>query len=94
MNNPTSPNDSRNENGAVLRLMIYVFGLIVVSCFLLALNTGMFFALTQELRSVLPELDGLSQLIQLANYICPVILLYLEWYAWDVLSSRRLHLSR
>lgn len=94
MSNPTSPNDSRNENRAVLRLMIYVFGLVVISSFLLALNTGLFFALTQELRSVFPQLDGISKLIQLANYICPVILLYLEWYAWDVLSSRRLHLSR
>ncbi len=90
MNTPTSSSDLRTENRAVLRLVIYVFGVILVSSFLLALNTGMFFALSQGTKSLLPSMDGISQLIQFANYICPIILLYLEWYAWDVISSRRL----
>ena len=90
MNSPTSPSELRTENRAVLRLVIYVFGVILVSCFLLALNTGMFFALSQGIKSLLPSMDGISQLIQYANYIGPIILLYLEWYAWDVISSRRL----
>jgi len=83
-----NPHDSRTENRAVLRLVIYVFGLILVSSFLLALNTGMFFALSQGVRSLLPDMDGISQLVQFANFIGPVVLLYLEWYAWDVVSSR------
>ena len=90
MSNQTSPNDLRSENRAVLRLVVYIFGVVLVSSVLLALNTGMFFALSQGVKSLLPSMDGLSQLIQFANYICPVILLYLEWYAWDVISSRRL----
>jgi hypothetical protein len=90
VNTPTGQSDVRTENRAVLRLVIYVFGVILVSSFLLALNTGMFFALSQGIKSLLPSMDGISQLIQFANYIGPIILLYLEWYAWDVISSRRL----
>lgn len=88
MSKQTNLHDSGVENRAVLRLVIYVFGFILVSSFLLALNTGMFFALSQGIRSLLPDMDGLSQLIQFANFIGPVVLLYLEWYAWDVVSSR------
>ena len=90
MSNQSNPSELRAENRAVLRLVVYIFGVILVSSFLLALNTGMFFALSQGVKSLLPSMDGLSQLIQFANYICPVILLCLEWYAWDVISSRRL----
>lgn len=90
MSNQSDPSELRAENRAVLRLVVYIFGVILVSSFLLALNTGMFFALSQGVKSLLPSTDGLSQLFQFANYICPVILLCLEWYAWDVISSRRL----
>jgi hypothetical protein len=90
MSNQSDPSELRAENRAVLRLVVYIFGVILVSSFLLALNTGMFFALSQGVKSLLPSMDGLSQLFQFANYICPVILLCLEWYAWDVISSRRL----
>jgi hypothetical protein len=91
MNMEKELNEQAAERRALRRLIAYVFGLVVISSFLLAVNTGMIFGLTQAIRTLIPEWAGNSQVFQFINYICPMILLYLEWYAWDVISARQMH---
>jgi hypothetical protein len=77
------------ENRAVRRLVLYVLGIVLVSAALLAVNTGLIFSLAQGISSVLPATIGIPQLVQLLIFVGPVLLLYLEWYVWDVMTSRR-----
>ncbi|MEQ1825955.1 MAG: hypothetical protein ABL921_08400 [Pirellula sp.] len=77
------------ENSAVRRLVAYVLGIVLVSAVFLAINTGLVFSLAQGVSSILPEMIGLPQLVQLTMFVGPVFLLYLEWYVWDVLTVRR-----
>ena len=87
MDSDTNPKEERR---AVFQLVLTIFGLIVISSFLLAINTGMVFGLTQGINQLLPERVGVSQLIQFSIYIGPVALLCLEWYLWDLITTRKL----
>lgn len=78
------------ENRAVWKLALYVFGVVVVSTMMLAVNAGMIFGLFHGVASYLPGFPGIDQLMQLIVFIAPFLLLYLEWYVWDVISARRL----
>lgn len=84
--------EQREERRAVRQLLWYIFREMLISVFLLAVNAGMVFGLVQALGSVFPSLDisdeiTPSALPQLVIYIVPVLLLFLEWYAWDILAS-------
>lgn len=77
------------ENRAVRKLVLYILGVVLVSAAMLAVNTGMIFALSQGVTTLLPEWTGIRQPIQMLIFLGPVLLLYLEWYLWDVITSRR-----
>lgn len=77
------------EARAVWKLAAYIFGVVFVSIVLLALNAGMVFALASVLEDRFETVPWIEHMTQYAIYLFPVILLYLEWYSWDVLSSTR-----
>lgn len=89
MNQETTTNQT-TETRAVWKLAFYVFGVVVISTVLLAINAGMIFGLFHGVASYLPGFPGIDQLMQLIVFIAPFLLLYLEWYVWDVVSARRL----
>ncbi len=78
----------RVENRAVRKLVLYILGVVLVSAAMLAVNTGMIFALSQGVTTLLPEWIWIRQPIQMLIFLGPVLLLYLEWYLWDVITSR------
>lgn len=85
--------DPKAENRAAFRLALYAILLVVVSSILLAINTWMIYGLSQGTSKLLPDIEGVTFALQLLIFIGPMVLLYLEWFAWDVLyaqvSSRR-----
>jgi len=90
----TVDSDQAAERKALKQLMLYIFAEVIVSVILLALNAGMVFGLVQALGWLFPRFDvsdelSPSALPQLIIYTLPVLLLFLEWYAWDILYSAR-----
>ena len=86
--------EQQSERKALRQLILFVFGETLISVVLLAINAGMVFGLVQALGWLFPRFDiadelSPSALQQLIIYTFPVLLLFLEWYAWDVLSSVR-----
>jgi hypothetical protein len=77
------------ESRAIWKLSLYVLWVCVVSSLLFAVNTGMVFAFSKGIESKLPDVLGMDQIIQFSLFIFPIVLLYAEWYAWDVLTTRR-----
>jgi hypothetical protein len=77
------------ERSAVRQLALYTMMLVLISVLLLALNAGMVFGLATNLGESLQFLPLIGQITQLTIFIVPILLLFLEWYAWDVLSSAR-----
>ena len=87
---PGSDYDPKVENQAVVRLAIYILWFVVLSSFLLAINTWMIYSLAQGTARLLPQLPVVSILVQLLNFIGPMVLLFHEWYAWDVIFANRI----
>ena len=84
--------DQIEEKRAVRQLVWTIFREIFISIILLAINAGMVFGLVQALGSIFPRLDVSDELTpsalpQLIIYVVPVMLLFLEWHAWDILTS-------
>lgn len=77
------------ERRAVRQLALYTLMVVLISVLLLALNAGMVFGLATNLGESLQFLPLIGPLTQLSIFILPILLLFLEWYAWDVLSSAR-----
>lgn len=96
MNNmsTTSEYDPKTENRAVVRLALYILWFVLVSSLLLSINTWMIYALSQGVAKLLPNIPGISILVQLVIFIGPMVLLYLEWFAWDVIYAHRLRARR
>ena len=82
--------DPKIENRAAVRLAIYILLFVVLSSLLLAINTWMIYSMAQGTAKLLPQLPVVSILVQLLNFIGPMVLLFLEWYAWDVIFANRL----
>ena len=80
--------DPKIENRATLKLALMVFWFVLVSAMLLAINTWMVYSLSQAIGKLLPNLVGISILVQLLIFIGPMVLLYLEWFAWDVVFAQ------
>ncbi len=80
--------DSKTENRAAFLLALYAIWLVIVSSVLLAINTWMIFALSQGTAKLLPNIVGISFALQLLIFIGPMVLLYLEWFAWDVVFAQ------
>ncbi|MCU0706746.1 MAG: hypothetical protein MUF23_00480 [Pirellula sp.] len=81
--------DRNQEAKAVWKLSAYVFGVVLISVLLLAINAGMVFGLASVLEARYQTVPLIEQISQYSIYVFPIILLYFEWYAWDVLSSTR-----
>lgn len=77
------------ESQALWKLSAYIFGVITISALLLAVNSGMVFGLATSLGAQFQNVPMIEPLTQYAIYVVPVLFLYLEWYAWDVLISIR-----
>lgn len=77
------------ESRAIWKLSLYVLWICLVSSLLFAVNTGMVFAFSKGVESKLPSIMGIDQIVQFCLFLLPVVLLYAEWYAWDVLTTRR-----
>ncbi len=90
----TSEYDPKTENRAVVRLALYILWFVLVSSLLLSINTWMIYALSQGVAKLLPYNSGISILVQLVIFIGPMVLLYLEWFAWDVIYAHRLQARR
>lgn len=83
--------DRIEESKAIWKLSAYVFGVVAISGLLLAVNAGMVFGLATSLGSRFQTFPLIEPITQFAIYVVPVLFLYLEWYAWDVLISIRRH---
>lgn len=84
--------DRSQESKALWRLAVYTFGVVFASIVLLAINAGMVFGLAAVLEATFENMPLIEPIIQYSIYVLPVLLLYLEWYAWDILvSARRRH---
>ncbi len=81
--------DPKTENRAALRLAAYVFYFVLVSAVLLAINTWMIYSLAQGTAKLLPDVYVVTLFVQLLIFIGPMVLLYLEWFAWDVIYAQR-----
>ncbi len=77
------------ERRALRSLGLYIFWVAIVSSLLFAVNTGLVFAFTKGLETRLPDLQGIETIKKFALYLLPMMLLYAEWYTWDVLTTRR-----
>jgi hypothetical protein len=87
--NAINEQEKAMERRAVRQLALYTMMVVLVSVLLLALNAGMVFGLATNLGESLQFLPLIGPLTQLSIFILPILLLFLEWYAWDVLSSAR-----
>jgi len=85
--NPNADDDPKAENRAAFRFALYTIWLVCVSSILLAINTWMIYALSQGMAKLLPAIQGITFLLQMLIFIGPMVLLYLEWFAWDVVFS-------
>ena len=79
--------DPKTENRAALRLAIYAIWLVIVSSVLLAINTWMIYALSQGTAKLLPDIEVIAFAMQSLIFVGPMVLLYLEWFAWDVVFA-------
>jgi len=87
MSSQTDP-DPKIENRAVFRLALYIGWFVLVSTLLLTINTWMIYSLALGVAKIFANIPGISILSQLLIFIGPMVLLYLEWFAWDVIYSQ------
>ncbi len=80
--------DPKVENRAAFKLGLTVLWFVIVSAMLLGINTWMIYSLSQAIGKLLPNLAGITIMIQLLIFIGPMVLLYLEWFAWDVIFAQ------
>jgi|GEM_PF-630046 len=80
--------DPKIENRAVVRLALYIGWFVLVSALLLTINTWMIYSLALGVAKIFANIPGISILSQLLIFIGPMVLLYLEWFAWDVIYSQ------
>lgn len=84
--------DRRQETKALWKLAVYIFGVVIASIVMLAINAGMVFGLASVLGTAFRNGPINELIVQYAIYVLPVLLLYLEWFAWDILvTTRRRH---
>ncbi len=91
---PESDYDRKLENRAAFRLSVYVLGFVIISAVLLVINTWMIFSLAQGIAKLLEQIPYISILVQLLIFIGPMVLLFLEWFAWDVIYANRVRAGK
>jgi hypothetical protein len=67
-------------------LALYIAGFILVSSLLLVLNVGMVYSLYTGIAIFIPE-SFARQIGQLLLLIGPFMLLFLEWYLYDLIRQ-------
>jgi sterol desaturase/sphingolipid hydroxylase (fatty acid hydroxylase superfamily) len=78
----------RIENRAVFKLVLFVLVTVLVSIIALTVNIGMMYALAEATFPDKSEIPFAPKLKQLTILLGPV-LLFLEWYVWDVFTAGR-----
>ncbi len=80
------PNENTPQNswGATWRLFLYVTGTVLASVVALAINVSMAFVLFTASTPYMPEEVAVYG-GQLFLYVVPFLLLFLEWWLWDIL---------
>jgi hypothetical protein len=81
--------DRAIERRAVWQLALYTLMVTLISICMLALNAGLVFGLAKALGESLQFLPLIGPMTQFAIFVVPILLLFLEWYVWDILSSAR-----
>jgi hypothetical protein len=81
--------DRAIERRAVWQLALYTLMVTLISICMLALNAGLVFGLAKALGESLQFLPLIGPMTQFAIFVAPILLLFLEWYVWDILSSAR-----
>ena len=79
----------RVQRKANRRLWAYVFLVLLVSAFLCALNTALVFALTKGVEPILENYLWGQSVLKYGLAIVPALLVFAQWHAWDLLSTRR-----
>ena len=64
---------------------LYLLGLALVACTLLFINGGMVLAVFRGLADSLPDQFSNQRMVQFVLFVAPVVLLVLQWMAWDFL---------
>jgi hypothetical protein len=81
--------DEVNDDPVAVRrarraLALYLAGFIFVSCILLILNVGMVYSLYTGIAILIPD-PFAKQIGQLLLLVGPFILLFVEWYLFDLI---------
>lgn len=79
-------NDLSASRRARRFLAIYILGYVILSSLLLLLNVGMVYSLYSGLAILIPESFS-KQIGQLVLLLGPFLLLFLEWYLYDLLTQ-------
>jgi hypothetical protein len=70
-------------------LAIYVLFVVVVSSFLFVFNMGIVFALTRGIEAKFSSTLGITGIVQFLLFVIPILLIFAEWYLWDILLAKR-----
>lgn len=83
------PTQRRIQAKASKKLWGYVLWVLFVSAVLCSLNTALVYALVRGLEPVLTEYMWGQPVMKYSLAIVPVLLVFAQWHAWDLLTSRR-----
>ena len=78
-----------SESKARRFLTGYILFVICVSSLLFIFNMGIVYALTRGIESRFSETFGIAGIVQFLLFVLPVILVFAEWYLWDILLAKR-----
>lgn len=79
----------RLQSKAVRHLWLYIGYVLTVSAILCSINTALVYALIRGIEPIVaPYLWG-PPMLKYALAVVPVLLVFAQWHAWDLISSRR-----
>jgi hypothetical protein len=81
--------DDRDKRQAWWRLLAYVFVVVAISCFLLILNVGIVYTLFAGVAQFTLQESYAQKVGQFLLFIGPFLLLFPEWYVYDVFIGPR-----
>ncbi len=81
-------NDIKIERRSAWKLAAYMLGTILISALMLGFNAGLVFALFHGVHEYIPAFTGNLNVVQWFIFVTPIVLLCLEWHAWDILTAR------
>jgi hypothetical protein len=79
-----------NEDRPARRfLAVYILFVVVVSSLLFVFNMGIVFALTRGIEAKFSATLGITGIVQFLLFVIPILLVFAEWYLWDILLAKR-----